>query len=56
MLDPDREVQGAVRMVFDLFEREGTTTGQSEASRNSGFASRGGRMVAPGTENFSGGD
>jgi DNA invertase Pin-like site-specific DNA recombinase len=24
VLDPDREVQGAVRMVFDLFEREGT--------------------------------
>jgi DNA invertase Pin-like site-specific DNA recombinase len=24
VLDPDQEVQGAVRMVFDLFEREGT--------------------------------
>jgi hypothetical protein len=24
LLDPDQEVQGAVRMVFDLFEREGT--------------------------------
>ena len=24
VLDPDREVQGAVRMLFDLFEREGT--------------------------------
>ena len=24
VLDPDREVRGAVRMVFDLFEREGT--------------------------------
>jgi DNA invertase Pin-like site-specific DNA recombinase len=27
VLDPDREVQGAVRMVFDLFEREGTAYG-----------------------------
>ena len=27
VLDPDREVQGAVRMAFDLFEREGTAYG-----------------------------
>jgi DNA invertase Pin-like site-specific DNA recombinase len=27
VLDPDLEVQGAVRMVFDLFEREGTAYG-----------------------------
>jgi DNA invertase Pin-like site-specific DNA recombinase len=27
VLDPDQEVQGAVRMVFDLFEREGTAYG-----------------------------
>ncbi len=27
VLDPDREVQGAVRTVFDLFEREGTAYG-----------------------------
>jgi DNA invertase Pin-like site-specific DNA recombinase len=27
VLDPDREVRGAVRMVFDLFEREGTAYG-----------------------------
>ena len=27
VLDPDREVQGAVHMVFDLFEREGTAYG-----------------------------
>jgi DNA invertase Pin-like site-specific DNA recombinase len=27
VLDPDQEVQGAVRMAFDLFEREGTAYG-----------------------------
>ena len=27
MLDPDREVQGAVRAVFELFAREGTAYG-----------------------------
>src|SRR5260370_29203343 len=27
VLDPDREVQGAVRTVFELFEREGTAYG-----------------------------
>jgi DNA invertase Pin-like site-specific DNA recombinase len=27
VFDPDQEVQGAVRMVFDLFEREGTAYG-----------------------------
>ena len=27
VLDPDREVQGAVRMAFDLFEREATAYG-----------------------------
>src|SRR5580704_14278999 len=43
VLDPDREVQGAVRMIFDLFECQGTAYG----ARPRRAALRGGRSRQP---------
>ena len=43
-LDPDQEVQGAVRTVFQLFERESSAYG-SRRSRSWGFAFRVGRTA-----------
>jgi DNA invertase Pin-like site-specific DNA recombinase len=54
VLDPDREVQGAVRMVFDLFEFRVPPTAPCGASRNLGCASRVVPTVAHGRENSSG--
>jgi hypothetical protein len=54
VLDPDREVQGAVRMVFDLFECRGTAYGSVRRFREFGlrfprpaYGVRIGRLVAP---------
>jgi len=43
VLDPDREVQGAVRTVFDLFEREGTAYGVVSVT-GSAKLTQGGKM------------
>ena len=37
VLDPDQEVQGAVRMVFDLFEREGSAYAVTQRFRELGL-------------------
>jgi DNA invertase Pin-like site-specific DNA recombinase len=52
VLDPDQEVQGAVRAVFELFEQENTAYGN--VSISSDFCFRVGRMAAPGMASLSG--
>ena len=49
VLDPDQEVQGAVRSVFQLFEREGRPMPWFGAFRISAYASHGAHMAGLGT-------
>ena len=53
-LDPDQEVQGAVRTVFDLFARENTAFGVVQRYNELDLRFPVARMAARGTANFSG--
>ena len=54
VLDPDQEVQGAVRAVFDLFEQESTAYGVVQASISADFCFRAGHTAVSGMASLSG--
>ena len=54
VLDPDREVQGAVRTVFELFAREGTAFGVVQRFQELACVSLAEPMVGHGMASLSG--